>query len=130
SGDPFDDSPATLAQHRTLTNWGVRADVSFVNNRHNLKAGGQFSQTRLNENFSLGITDELFNAICVDGLGTAQAGPGVRDPSACASLGLLPNPDFQPGLLPLDLTRGGSLFHFGANGNINELAGYIQDTIT
>jgi len=42
----------------------------------------------------------------------------------------LPNPDLQPGLIPIDLTRGGSLFNFAASHNINEYAGYIQDTIT
>ncbi len=30
SRDPFNDTPATIAQNRTLTNWGVKADMSYV----------------------------------------------------------------------------------------------------
>jgi outer membrane cobalamin receptor len=40
------------------------------------------------------------------------------------------NPNFNPDLLPLDLTRGGSLFQFAGTGNVNEYAGYVQDTVT
>ena len=43
---------------------------------------------------------------------------------------LLPNPNLSPGLVPYDLTRGGSLFQFHGNANINEQAGYAQDQIT
>jgi hypothetical protein len=42
----------------------------------------------------------------------------------------VPNPDFLPGLISLDLTRGGTPFIFADTGNINEYAAYIQDTIT
>jgi hypothetical protein len=98
SPDPADDSPATLSQHRRLTNWGVRGDVSYTAGHHNLKIGGQLTQTRLQENFNLGITDFAFNPV--------------------------------PGLLPLDLTRGGSLFQFAASGSVNQQAAYVQDAIT
>ena len=47
SGDPYNDTPATIAQNRTLTNWGVKADVSYASGRHNLKVGTQLMQTRL-----------------------------------------------------------------------------------
>ncbi len=57
SRNPFDDSPATLAQDRSLANLGVHADVARVDGRHNWKAGIQASQTRLDEAFSLGFTD-------------------------------------------------------------------------
>src|SRR5262249_39251200 len=39
-------------------------------------------------------------------------------------------PGFAPALLPLDLTRGGTPFQFAGKGNVNEYAGYVQDTIT
>src|SRR2546423_6039601 len=53
SRDLLDDSPATLAQNRSLANFGVRADLSSVRGRHNWKAGVQATQTRLDEKFSL-----------------------------------------------------------------------------
>jgi len=34
----------------------------------------------------------------------------------------------MPGLIPFDLTRGGSLFRFRDNGKINEYAVYVQDS--
>ena len=51
------DTPATISQHRTLTNWGVKADLSIVKGRHNFKVGTQLMQTRLHEQFGFGITD-------------------------------------------------------------------------
>lgn len=100
SGDPLLDQPATLAQGRRLTNYGVRADISYVKGMHNLKIGTQVMQTRLGEQFSLGITDPLFDT------------------------------NSQPGLLPYDLTRGGTLFRFAGKANINEYGFYVQDTLT
>src|SRR5881296_2325466 len=45
SPDSADDTPATLSQSRRLTNWGVRGDVSYSIAHHNLKIGGQLTQT-------------------------------------------------------------------------------------
>ncbi|HUA18088.1 MAG TPA: TonB-dependent receptor [Bryobacteraceae bacterium] len=56
SRDPLDDTPATESQNRFLTNYGVKADVNTTHGRHNFKFGTQIQQTRLLENFSLGIT--------------------------------------------------------------------------
>ena len=56
SRDPFDDTPVTESQNRFLTNYGVKADVSTSHKRHNLKFGTQVQQTRLIENFSMGVT--------------------------------------------------------------------------
>jgi hypothetical protein len=100
SRDPFADTPATLGQHRTLTNWGVKADISYASGRHNLRVGTQLMQTRLNEAFSFGVTD-----------------PTYVDPIE------------SPGLLPYDLTRGGSLLHFAGKANINQYAFFLQDSI-
>ncbi len=129
SGNPFLDTPATIDQQRQLTNWGLRADVSHVRRRQNFKFGAQLMQTRLKENFGLGITDPGFNAVCVDSAGAPQAAPGVGDPAGCAALGFIANPNFLPGLLPYDLTRNGSLFRFRDAGSVNQAAFYAQDSV-
>ena len=38
--NPFDDTPATVSQDRTLTNMGVKADLSITAGNHNVKFGG------------------------------------------------------------------------------------------
>ncbi len=130
SRDQFDDLPATMAQHRTLTNYGVRADISSVMGRHNLKVGTEIKQTRLAETFSLGITDSAFNPVCLDNNGDAVDAPTITDPNACTKAKLFANPDVLTGLVPFDLTRGGKLLQFNDTGNINQVAFYAQDTIT
>ena len=130
SANLFEDSPATIGQDRHLTNWGTRIDLSFANRIHNLKAGTELMQTRLVENFALGITDPLFNPVCLDSGGNPVIGSTFTNPSACAALGYTANPGFAPGLAPYDLTRGGMLFHFHGRANINQQAFYIQDQIT
>ncbi len=130
SGDPLNDTPATLAQHRTLTNWGTRMDVASVIGRHNLKFGTELKQTRLGEAFTLGITDFGFNPVCLDAQGNPAGAAGIINPDACAGAGLTPNPGLLPGLVPYDLTRGGSLFHFNDAGNVNQAAFYAQDAMT
>jgi hypothetical protein len=127
SRDPLDDSPATLAQGRFLTNFGVHAEVSGVRGRHNWKAGLQATQTRLDESFSLGITDLSYNSPCANG-GVLPA--GLTDPSQCGALGLPPNPGFLSSLLPYDLTRGGRLYVFRGKANINQVAFFGQDSVT
>jgi hypothetical protein len=101
SANPFADTPATVSEYRSLANYGIRADFNYVHGVHNLKVGTQITQTRLDERFSLGITD-----------------PNFLDPLQ------------QPGLVPYDLTRGGSLFHFAGRANIDEYAFYAQDSLT
>ncbi len=61
SADPFADQPATVSQDRTLTNFGVKADVAYTAGNHNVKVGGTISATKLDENFTFGITDPGFN---------------------------------------------------------------------
>jgi hypothetical protein len=130
SADPSADTPATLAQGRRLTNYGLKSDLSYFRGVHNLRIGTQLMQTRLGEHFALGITDPTFNAVCVDQDGNPQSLPGVTDPAGCAGLGYAPNPDLQPGLVPFDLTRGGTLFRLSGKANINEYAFYAQDSIS
>ena len=47
SPNVFDDMPATISQNRELTNSGVKLDFSYVAGRHNIKAGGAITATRL-----------------------------------------------------------------------------------
>jgi hypothetical protein len=130
SRDPFDDTPATVSQDRHLANWGTRADVSYANGTQNIKLGTELMQTRLVENFGLGITDPTFNPVCLTKAGVPVALPSVTNPAACTALGYVANPNLSPGLVPFDLTRGGLPFRFHGRANINEEAVYAQDQMT
>ena len=57
SANQFNDLPATVSQDRKLTNFGIKADVSYTTSNQNLKIGGSISATKLQEHFTLGITD-------------------------------------------------------------------------
>ena len=132
SDDPFNDTPVTASQNRVLMNYGVKADLSFTHGHHDIKIGTQIQQTRLLENFQFGITNPTYNPVCRDSAGNPLLLPGVTNPDDCstANPGYTPNPNLLPGIVPYDLTRGGSLFNFHATHNINEYAFYFQDTIT
>ena len=153
SGNPFADlSPLqqeSVSQLRTLTNLGVRSDVSYSKGIHNLKLGATFQHTFLKEHDNLGIVDPTFNAPCVDSTGVPVA--GFTDPSQCAGAGLSPNDgsnpavtaaSFQQFLGCLDLTRPNpaatdgcsssisTLFGFRGHTDIKETSLYAQDAIT
>jgi len=130
SRDPFADTPATQNQARQLMNWGVKSDLSVTEGKHSLKFGIDLKQTRLAENFGFGITDDSFNPVCVDAGGNAAGPDTLLNPAGCGVLALTPNPAFNPGLLPFDLTRGGSLLAFHATGNVTQVAFYAQDQIS
>ena len=68
--------------------------------------------------------------MCVDQSGNAAGPDSLTDPAGCATLGLVANPNFSPGLLPFDLTRGGQIFAFHATHNIDQAAAYGEDAIT
>jgi outer membrane receptor for Fe3+-dicitrate len=107
----------------------VRSDLAVNSGRHNWKIGIDLKQTRLLENFGFGVTDPAFNSVCVDPDGNSAGPDTLTNPSGCSRLGLLANPDFSPGLLPFDLTRGGTQLFFHDTANINQFAFYVQDTI-
>lgn len=130
SDDRFNDDPATINQDRHLTNWGTRAELSYANAIHNLKVGTELMQTHLVENFGFGLTNPAYNPICLTSAGAAVTTPTPVNPAACAGLGYMANPNLQPGLVPFDLTRGGTFFNFYDRGNINQEAFYAQDAIT
>jgi len=149
SGDPFSDlgplnlQRETIGQARTLTNAGVRSDLSYARGIHNIKLGVTYEQTFLTENDDLGIVDPSLNAPCVNANGAGVAAPGVTDPALCPvglypnqptpggpAMGLSPYPFFNPVLLPYDLTRGGGMYAFNGHTDVKELALYLQDTIS
>jgi hypothetical protein len=129
SANPFADLPETLNQSRQLTNLGLRTDLSYVKGINNLKAGITFEHTLLTEKFGFGVTDPGLNAVCLNTDGTADTNPTPTDPAQCTGT-LQPNPAFVPGLLAIDLTRGGTDFPFHGHGDIRQLAMYVQDAIT
>jgi hypothetical protein len=82
SNDPFVDlGPPSLqrqsvSQNRTLTNAGLRTDLSYVKGIHQIKAGATYEQTFLNEDDTIGIVDPTFNAPCItDIYGTSAVNP-------------------------------------------------------
>ncbi len=153
SSDPFADlgppglQRQSVGQNRTLTNAGIRSDISYVKGINNIKAGVTYEQTFLNENDTLGIVDPTYNAPCVtfsidQQQYVAAPAPGITDPTQCAgalqaNTATNPNapgsalyPNFNPTLLPYDLTRGGVLYDFNGHTDVKELALYVRDNIT
>jgi len=129
SGDPFADQPGTVSQDRTLTNYGVKADVAYSTANNNVKFGGTFSATKLDENFTIGFTDPTFNSPCLDRFADPSDNTRLRTTTQCRGAGLSVNPNFNPDLLAFDLTRGGSVFRYSQAATIKEQAAYIQDDL-
>ncbi|HWE51515.1 MAG TPA: TonB-dependent receptor [Bryobacteraceae bacterium] len=132
SRDPLADNPAAISQTRFLTNYGAKADLAILHGRHSLKFGTQARQTRLLENFSMGITNPALNPVCLGPGGVAEGLPGMTNPAACglAGAGYYANPNLLPGLLPYDLTRGGTFFLYHGLNNVTQEAFYATDQIT
>ncbi len=108
----------TIGQDRTLTNAGLRSDLSYAKGIHSLKLGAVYQQTFLNEKDSLGIVDPTL----LPSLNDSNGNPCFVNNVALAS----PCTDLQP----FDLTRGGGLYTFNGHTDIKELALYVQDSIT
>jgi hypothetical protein len=153
SSDPFADlgppglQRQSVGQNRTLTNAGIRSDISYVKGINNIKAGVTYEQTFLNENDTLGIVDPTYNAPCIAFSNDQQQyvaapAPGITDPTECAgalqaNTSANPNapgsalyPNFNPTLLPYDLARGGTPYDFIGHTDVKELALYVRDNIT
>ncbi len=131
SQNVFNDTPVSTTQLRFLTNYGAKVDVSTAHRFHTVRYGVQIQRTDLAENFTVGVTNPGFNPVCLGTDGTPVTGSAVTTPTDCSSANpsYTPNPNFQPGLLPYDLTRGGTPFRFrGANG-INQYSFYVSDSI-
>ncbi|MGA8272440.1 MAG: TonB-dependent receptor, partial [Candidatus Sulfotelmatobacter sp.] len=153
SGDPFADlgppglQRQTVGQNRTLTNAGIRSDLSYAKGVNNIKGGVTYEQTFLDENDALGIVDPTYNAPCITFSNDQQqfvAAPGLTSTQCPGNIGtfqqnnaLNPNalgttlyPYFNPVLAAYDLTRGGTLYNFNGHTDVKELALYIEDTVT
>ncbi len=130
SGNLFSDQPETVAQARRLTSAGLRLDLAHSKGRHNVKFGFQYAHTALSEAFRFGITDPTINPVCLDINGDPVLDPALTDPNACAGSGFVANPGLKPGMVPFDLTRNGNLLQFRDKGGIDQLALYVQDSIT
>jgi len=129
SANPLSDFTATMAQDRTLTNTGFHAQALYVHGPNTAKIGGTYWHTLLHERFSLALTDPLYNSPCLDATGNPTPAPGITSSSACAAASLQPNSAFLPSLLPYDLTRGGTLYHFDQSADIVQSAFYAQDEL-
>ncbi|MGD0417167.1 MAG: TonB-dependent receptor, partial [Terriglobales bacterium] len=161
SNNPFADlGPPSLqrqsvGQNRTLTNTGLRSDISYAKGINQIKAGVTYEQTFLRENDTLGVVDPIFNAPCITASPVTDLNPnpyvpvpGFTNPSQCAAHGYQENvasnanapannplltayyPFFNPILSPYDLTRGGGLYTFNGRTDVKELALYVRDAIT
>jgi len=132
SNNPFADfgpiQQQTVQQFRTLTNTGVHADLSYVKGIHNIKVGSVYQQTFLRENLHTGIVDPGLNAPCVDANGNPVI--GFTNPGQCSASQLFINPNFNPVLLPHDLTRGGVNYFWHGQTDVKQLALFAQDQIT
>ncbi len=100
SASPLADQPATMAQVRTLTNFGAKADLAYATKRHSLRAGVQASRTNLMENFTLGLTDPTFNPVCLTASGDLVTDPSITDPAACCARVTSRIPIWPPGFCP------------------------------
>ena len=122
----------TESQNRFLTNYGVKADVSIVpqapqpevrnsdsTDRGWTRISAWASPTRLQS--GLPWSERRARWVCL-------ASP---TPAECSSINPLyvANPKLLPGLVPYDLTRGGSYFQFHGLGNIDQAAFYVTDDI-
>lgn len=141
----------TAGQLRFLTNAGARASVSYIKGINDVKAGVSYMQTLVTEHDGIGVVDPTLNAPCLAANTNAETAAydpfvsvqGFTDPSQCAAAGyeenVASNPDapnsaqfpvFNPVLLPHDLTRNGSIYHFFGHTDVKELALYGQDAIS
>jgi hypothetical protein len=131
SGNPLADlgpiQTASIAQYRTLTNTGLRADYSYVKGVNNLKIGAQYEQTFLRERDNLGVVSSTYDAPCVDISGDPL--PGYANQSQCPGGAAGQNSNYLPLLAPYDLTRGGVFYQSYGHTDVKELALYIEDEI-
>jgi Carboxypeptidase regulatory-like domain/TonB-dependent Receptor Plug Domain len=126
SANPFADLGApdlqgeTVSQNRSLTNAGLRSDISYVKGINNIKAGAVYEQTFLDENDTFGIVDPTYLSSLSGANGLPCFVNGVALAAPCTTL------------LPYDLTQpgGGTQYTFNGHTDVKELALYLQDTIT
>jgi hypothetical protein len=97
------DTPVTAAQARHLSNLTLAKRLSWLQGRHEWRAGFDYQYFPMSENFSFAITSPHFND---------------------------PNSDrFIPTLLAFDLSRGGRRFEFSGKGAGHQFSGFLQDKL-
>ena len=97
------DTPVTASQDRSLSTMTAATRYTRLAGAHTIRAGADINRFPVREMFTLGITRSDFN-----------------DPAA---------DDFNPALLPHDLTRGGGLFTFDEQRTGTLASGFVQDSI-
>ncbi len=123
----FSDTPAYLQQGRRLTSVGLRSEVTYNRGRHEAIGGVEVKHTFLAEQFATGITDPAYNSPCLDADGAPSPDAALTSPLQCMAAGLAPNGGFFPGLLGIDLTRGGGIYGFQGSTDIKQAALFGQD---
>jgi hypothetical protein len=106
----LDQQQESISQYRTLTNAGVRTDLSYNRGINTMKFGGVYQQTFLRENDNVGIVDPSLVAGC------------TSNPSAL--------PNCVAILTPYDLTTAGSYYQWQGRTDVKQLALYGEDTLT
>jgi Carboxypeptidase regulatory-like domain len=147
SSDPFADlipdlQLQTIGQNRTLTDAGVRADVTYVRGIHNVKAGVALDHEFLTEDDTFGIVDPTANPVCLNADGSPDTSPTLTNPANCVGP-LTANPGFLPLLGCYDLTRTAplpssdgcpnttsGLYPYNVHTDIKEVSLFVQDSIT
>ena len=112
-----------MGQDRTLTNAGLRSDVSYVKGIHNMKVGSHLSsRPSWTRNDSSGSSIRRSSPRLTDANGNlllwTRNGNRHRMPLAQTLAPLRPDP------------RQAALFTFNGHTDVKELALYVQDTIT
>lgn len=97
------DTPVTALSDRSLDNYGLAPSFTWTVGRNALKFGAVYKRIPIDERFEFGITD-----------------PALNDPAS---------PDYNPNLVPYDLTRGGTMFTFHGSRTGTYYAAYAQDDI-
>jgi hypothetical protein len=97
------DTPVTASQDRRLSTASLSTRYTRSIGAHVVRAGVDVQRFPVDETFAMGLTSSGFNA------------PG--------SLG------FNEALLPYDLTRGGSLFHFADRRTGTQASAFVQATL-
>lgn len=98
------DTPVTADLARTLATLSSLNRITWQRGSHRLRAGFDAQRFRLGEAFAFALTDPAFN-----------------DPSG---------PEFNPNLVPFDLSRGGEWFRFRERGTGRLLALFLHDRVS
>ena len=97
------DIPVTADLARTLATLSSLNRITWQRGFHQLRAGFDAQRFRLGEAFAFALTD-----------------PAINDPAG---------PDFNPNLVPFDLSRGGEWFRFREHGTGQLLALFLHDRV-